>query len=88
MMDLYLEVVTPKEILFEGPAGMVEVPGALGRFVVLRDHGPIISTLVSGKVRVIGKDGVERNFECNSGIAECRDNKMTVLIDPPEGGSS
>jgi F-type H+-transporting ATPase subunit epsilon len=83
MMDLFLEVVTPEEILFEGPVGMVEVPGSTGRFTVLRDHAPIISTLIEGRIRVIGKDGVERFFICRKGVVECKDNHMTVLMDQP-----
>ncbi len=83
MMDLFLEVVTPEEILFEGPVGMVEVPGSTGRFTVLRDHAPIIATLVEGRIRVIGKDGIERFFKCRKGVVECKDNHMTVLMDHP-----
>lgn len=83
MMDLYLEVVTPEEILFEGSVGMVEVPGTTGRFTVLRDHAPIISTLIQGRIRVISKDGVERFFHCRKGVVECKDNHMTVLMDHP-----
>ncbi|MDG5799409.1 F0F1 ATP synthase subunit epsilon [Marinilabiliaceae bacterium ANBcel2] len=79
--DLYLEVVTPEEILFDGPVGMVEVPGTKGRFTVLRDHAPIISTLEKGRIRIIGKDGVERIFECRTGVAECHDDHMVVLMD-------
>jgi F-type H+-transporting ATPase subunit epsilon len=83
MMDLYLEVVTPEEILFEGPVGMVEVPGAAGRFTILRDHHPIISTLTNGRIRIIGKDGVERFFPCRQGVVECHENHMTILMDHP-----
>ena len=81
MMDLYLEVVTPEEILFDGPVGLVDVPGASGRFSVLRDHGPIISTLTRGTVRVISKEGVEKHFRCREGVVECVNNHMTILMD-------
>jgi len=81
MMDLYLEVVTPEEILYKGPVGMVEVPGASGRFTILRDHAPIISTLIHGRIRIIGKDGVEHIFDCQKGVVECKDNHTIVLID-------
>ncbi len=87
MMDLYLEVITPEKILFDGPVGMVDVPGAAGRFTVLRDHGPIISTLIAGVIRIIGKDGVERRYRCREGVVECFDNHMTILMDhPPKEG--
>jgi len=81
MSDLYLEVVTPEEFLYEGFVGMVEVPGTSGRFTILRDHGPIISTLTFGNIRIIGKDGRERVFKCRQGVVECRENHVTVLMD-------
>lgn len=83
MMDLYLELVTPEEILFDGPVGLVDVPGAAGRFTVLREHGPIISTLTAGIIRIIGKDGVERRFRCREGVLECIGNHLTILMDHP-----
>ncbi len=81
MEDLYLEIITPERILYDGPVGLVEVPGASGRFVLLRDHAPIISTLVRGSVRVIGKDGYDHKFQCRQGVLECHDNHTVILMD-------
>ena len=81
MEDLYLEIITPEKILYDGHVGMVEVPGASGRFVLLCDHAPIISTLVRGFVRVIGKDGYDHSFKCKQGVVECHDNHAVVLMD-------
>ncbi len=81
MEDLYLEIVTPEKILYDGPVGLVEVPGADGRFVLLRDHAPIISTLVRGDIRVIGKDGYDHKFHCKQGVLECHDNHAVILMD-------
>ena len=78
--DLYLELVTPEHILFSGDIGLVDLPGKAGRFTMLRDHGNIISTLAKGSIRIVGKDNVERIFECSGGVVECVDNKVTVLI--------
>lgn len=80
MEDLYLEIITPEEILYDGPVGLVEVPGAEGRFVLLRDHAPIISTLVRGDVRVIGKDGYDHHFKCKEGVLECHENHTIILM--------
>ncbi|MGM0377535.1 MAG: FoF1 ATP synthase subunit delta/epsilon [Bacteroidota bacterium] len=91
MDDLYLEIITPEEILYEGYVGLVEVPGSSGRFVLLRDHAPIISTLTTGDVRVIGKHGHENHFRCKEGVLECHDNHTVVLMnempDDEESGS-
>ena len=79
--DLYLEVVTPENILFSGSIELVDLPGKAGRFTMLRDHGNIISTLTKGNIRVVGKDSEERKFECSGGVVECIDNKVVILID-------
>ncbi len=79
-MDLYLEIITPEKKLYSASIGLVSVPGINGRFTILKNHAAIISKLVEGKIRVIGKDGKESFFVCNSGIFECKDNKATVLI--------
>jgi len=81
MEDLYLEIITPEKILYDGLVGLIEVPGASGRFVLLRDHAPIISTLVRGDIRVIGKDGYDHHFKCKQGVVECHDNHTVILMD-------
>jgi F-type H+-transporting ATPase subunit epsilon len=78
--DLNLELITPEGVLYSGPVGLVEVPGSAGRFMILRDHAAIISTLKKGSIRVIGKDSVERRFDCSAGVVECVDNKVTILM--------
>ncbi|MFO8001899.1 MAG: F0F1 ATP synthase subunit epsilon [Marinilabilia sp.] len=83
MDDLYLEIITPEDILYEGPVGLVEAPGSSGRFVLLRDHAPIISTLEKGDIRVIGKHGHEQHFLCKEGVLECHDNRLVILMNHP-----
>jgi F-type H+-transporting ATPase subunit epsilon len=83
MDDLYLEIISPEDVLFEGSVGLVDVPGAGGRFVLLRDHGSVISTLGKGDVRVIGKDGYEHHFKCKEGVLECHDNRAIILMNHP-----
>ena len=78
--DLYLELVTPEGILYSGDVGFIDVPGASGRFMILREHGAIISTLKNGFIRIIGKDSVERRFDCTSGVVECINNNVTILM--------
>ncbi|TAJ15269.1 ATP synthase F1 subunit epsilon [Marinilabiliaceae bacterium JC017] len=78
--DLYLEIITPEEIIYEGPVGLVQVPGSSGNFTLLKRHAPIISTLQKGKIRVIGKDGVEKFFHCEGGLLECQENRLIILI--------
>ena len=80
MRDLHLEIVTPEQVVFEQPIGLVEVPGSNGRFTLLRDHASIISTLSKGVIRVVGKTGTEYFFVCDGGYLECAENKATILV--------
>ncbi len=78
--NLHLEIITPETIVYDGPVGLVQVPGDSGTFTLLKNHAPIISALGKGEIRVIGKNGVEDIFKCDGGVLECQDNEVTILI--------
>ncbi|MCW3806402.1 F0F1 ATP synthase subunit epsilon [Plebeiibacterium marinum] len=80
-MDLNLEIITPQKILYSADVGLIQLPGINGSFTVLKNHAAIVSKLVKGKIRVIGKDGKESFFNCANGIFECKNNKATILLD-------
>ncbi len=79
-MDLHLEIISPEKVLYTGDVGLVELPGTSGRFTVLKNHAPIVSTLSKGTIRVIGKTGKESLFECREGVFECLNNKASILL--------
>ncbi|MBP8849606.1 MAG: F0F1 ATP synthase subunit epsilon [Breznakibacter sp.] len=81
MMALYLDVITPEKTLYSAPVMLVTIPGANGAFTILQQHAPIISILSQGEVRLVGQDGVERNFSCQNGVVECKNDKVVVLIE-------
>ncbi len=76
-----VEIVTPDMKVFEGEARHVQLPGANGRFGILKNHAPIISTLVKGKVKVQVKDGDMHTFEITGGVVEVNANKVIVLAE-------
>ncbi len=78
--DLYLEIVTPDRIIYDGYVGLIQLPGESGAFTILRNHAPIIASLGNGVIRVIGKTGSEEEIKCDGGVVECQDNKVTILI--------
>ena len=81
MEHLNLEVITPVKTLYNATIVSVTVPGESGSFTILQDHAAIISILTSGQVRCIGQDGVEHFYDCKSGVVECKDNRVVVLIE-------
>ena len=45
---MYLEVITPEEVLFKGEVSSVQLPGKDGLFQILNNHAPLIATLALG----------------------------------------
>ena len=76
---LTLKIITPQKELLSAQVSLVELPGAQGRFEVLQDHAPLISSLVAGSIRYI-EDKEEHRIETAPGFVEVRDNIVTVCI--------
>lgn len=76
-----LEIITPDKKIFSGEARLVRLPGTNGEFEILKNHAPIISTLVKGTVKVIEEDGKEQFFDIDGGVVENKANKVIVLVE-------
>jgi len=80
-----LEIVTPERIvLSEENAEMVVSPGELGDFGVLEGHTPFLTSLRTGGLRYITKDGQEKIVFIKGGFAEALPKKVTILADAAE----
>ncbi len=75
-----LEIITPDKKVYAGEVTSVSVPGSKGRFEMLNNHAPIISTLLNGKVKVKDKEGV-KTFEVKGGVIENLNNKIIILAE-------
>jgi F-type H+-transporting ATPase subunit epsilon len=78
---MLLEIITPEEKVFEGEVNSVQFPGSDGKFEVLNNHAPIISSLVKGNIRVIDANNNSSNYPINGGVIEMQNNKIIVLAD-------
>jgi F-type H+-transporting ATPase subunit epsilon len=77
---MLLEIITPDKKVFSGEVSSVSVPGTDGRFQLLNNHAPIISTLLNGAVKVRDKEG-EKVFNVKGGVIENLDNKVIILAE-------
>ena len=77
---MHLEINTPDRKIYSGEVTSVSVPGTLGRFEMLKDHAPIISTLQNGKVKIKDKEGI-KIFEVKGGVVENLKNKIVILAE-------
>ena len=74
-----LKIISPQREVLSAEADLVELPGEMGRFEVLKDHAPLISSLAAGRLRYV-QGNEEHEIEIQSGFVEVRDNVVTVCI--------
>lgn len=72
-------VVSPERIVFSGEVDSVAVPGAKGRFEILNNHAPIVSSLTAGKVVCSGKETLE--LDILGGFVEVARNEVSVCVE-------
>jgi F-type H+-transporting ATPase subunit epsilon len=75
---LYLEIITPDNVLYTGEVSAVQLPGSKGSFEVLQNHAAIISSLEKGRIRVKDASGTHF-FDISGGIVEVLKNNIIVL---------
>lgn len=77
---LNFSLVSPARELFNGTVDHVIAPGSEGEFGVLPNHAPFMSTLRSGRVRIIDGDTVHRYF-VHGGFADVTPEGLTILAE-------
>lgn len=83
MKDLKLEIYTPSGMLYNDGVTSVTLPGAQGKFTVLKNHGAIISSLTEGKIRYkINEDDEDMiSIKATGGFVKVKHNVVTVCLD-------
>jgi len=76
-MTIQLHILSPEGTLVRQEVDRVELPGTSGRFVVLKDHAPLVSSLVEGEISY-GNDGKVR---IRSGFVEVHDNQVIACVE-------
>ena len=78
---MLLEIITPETKVFEGEVKSVQLPGINGKFEILNNHAPIISTLTVGQIRIVNNNDQIELFNINGGVIEMQNNNIIVLAD-------
>ena len=81
---LQLKIVSPERVEFEGEVLSVTVPGTLGRFEILENHAPIISSLEKGIVERQTPDGERTQIEVIGGFVEVQKNMVSICVELSE----
>lgn len=74
MLDVSL--LTPREIIFEGKANSIILPGEAGVFELLPYHKRLLSRLISGILFID-----EQSFSIRRGVVKLNQNKVTIIVE-------
>ena len=74
-----LEILSPEKILFDGDVSSIQVPGKSGKFQILNNHMPIVSSLSKGIIKITNTENKKTTIEINTGVVEMKKNKIIIL---------
>ncbi|MBO4760113.1 MAG: hypothetical protein J5498_03325 [Bacteroidales bacterium] len=75
-----LEILSPEAVLVTETVEAVTLPGVAGRFQVLNNHAPLITSLEEGEISY-SAGGKENSLKIKSGFVEVRDNVVSVCVE-------
>lgn len=78
--ELTISVISPEEILFEGPADYVVLPGSNGNFAVHSGHVNLVSELTPGLLSVVS-GSESREYIIDGGFVEVKQNVVSALVE-------
>lgn len=79
-MDIVLKIFSPEGMLVDAKVSGVEFPGTQGRFTVLRNHAPIISSLEKGAIFYTTEEG-KKSLSVTSGFVKVNANEVSACVE-------
>jgi F-type H+-transporting ATPase subunit epsilon len=86
-MSLNVRVITPDKVVWDAMADELILPSSTGQIGVLTDHAPLLTALDIGVMK-LKSDAGWTSIVLMEGFAEVEDNKVTILCNGAEEGSS
>jgi F-type H+-transporting ATPase subunit epsilon len=86
-MSLNVRVITPDKVVWDAMADELILPSSTGQVGILTDHAPLLTALDIGVMRLKSETGWT-SIVLMEGFAEVEDNKVTILCNGAEEGSS
>ncbi len=72
-------VVTPDQQVVDQQVSQVVFPAFDGQIGILTDRAPLLAKLGAGELKLFPVSGPAKSFFVDGGIAQMKDNKLTVL---------
>ena len=78
---LLISIVSAEREVFQGEVTSILLPGMMGDFMVLLNHGDCISSLRPGFLEVETEKNEKKRFFISGGIIEVLNNEISILVD-------
>ncbi len=78
---MFLKIISPEKIEYLGEISLVQMPGEMGSFEVLKNHAPIVAMLRQGKVKIIDAERNTVIMDISPGVVHVRDNQVTIVLE-------
>ncbi len=76
-----VKIIKPDTTLFDGEATLLQLPGTGGLFEIMENHAPIISSLTTGKIKILHGDPQEETFfDIRAGVVKGQQNDILILV--------
>ena len=86
-MSLNVRVITPDKVVWDALADELILPSSTGQIGILTNHAPLLTALDIGVMR-LKSDAGWTSIVLMEGFAEVEENKVTILCNGAEEGSS
>jgi F-type H+-transporting ATPase subunit epsilon len=83
-MSFQCVVVTPEREVLDQKVSQVIVPAYDGMIGILTNRAPMLARLGKGVLRVDPDQGGSQMFNIEGGVAQMKDNKLTILTQKAE----
>jgi F-type H+-transporting ATPase subunit epsilon len=74
-------LVTPEQQLFDDSLTQAIIPASDGLLGILTNRAPLLAKLAKGPLRLDLPSGEKKMFTINGGIAQMKDNRLTILTE-------
>ncbi|HEV7301720.1 MAG TPA: ATP synthase F1 subunit epsilon [Tepidisphaeraceae bacterium] len=80
-MSFHCVIVTPEKQAFEANVTQAVIPAYDGQLGILSGHAPVLAKLGVGSLRVDLVGGGSRHFLVDGGVAQMKDNELSIVTD-------
>ena len=82
--DMTLHVLTDAGLVMDEQAVSITAPGEVGYLGILRNHAPLVTTLIPGTLAWRASSGERRVLRVGPGLLEVQQNRITIVTDRTE----